>query len=95
MAFGGSAVVFAAVHRSHNPTGRNAHIAIDPFQGTVWDNVGRLKLAEANLTDLVNVIEDRSSVVLPRLMAEGRQFGVIYIDGLRWSWLFGQKNGGS
>ena len=81
MGFGGSAVVFAAMHRSGNPTGRHVHIAIDPFQSTVWDSVGKLKLEEAHLTDFVEVIEDKSSIVLPRLMADGHQFGMIYIDG--------------
>jgi cephalosporin hydroxylase len=81
MAFGGSTVVFAAMHRSANPMGRRMHIAIDPFQSTVWDSVGRLKLEKAQLADFVEVIEDRSCIVLPRLMADGRQFEMIYIDG--------------
>jgi cephalosporin hydroxylase len=81
MAFGGSAVVFAAMHRSSDPAGRHVHIAIDPYQSSLWDSVGRLKLEEAHLIDFVEVIEEKSSVVLPRLMAAGRQFGMIYIDG--------------
>jgi predicted O-methyltransferase YrrM len=81
MAFGASTAVFAAMHRSRNPTTPHAHVAIDPFQSTAWDSVGRLKLEQAHLSDYVEVIEDRSSIVLPRLMAEGRQFGLIYVDG--------------
>ena len=81
MAFGGSAVVFAAMHRRSDPTGRHVHIAIDPYQSSIWDSVGRLKLEESHLIDFVEVIEEKSSVVLPRLMAAGRQFGMIYIDG--------------
>jgi cephalosporin hydroxylase len=81
MAFGGSAVAFAAMHKNSNSTACQVHVAIDPFQSAVWDNVGRLKLAEAHLTNFVEVIEEKSSIVLPRLMAQGRRFGVIYIDG--------------
>jgi predicted O-methyltransferase YrrM len=79
--FGGSAVVFAAMHRNHNPNGHRAHIAIDPYQSTQWDCAGRLKLQEADLSDFVEILEEKSSIALPRLLAEGRQFGMIYIDG--------------
>ncbi len=81
MAFGASTVVFAAMHGMRDRGSKRPHIAIDPFQSTIWDDVGRLKLEAANLADLVEVIEERSSVALSRLMAEGSQFGLIYVDG--------------
>lgn len=81
LAFGASAVVFAAMHREQDPDGRHVHIAIDPYQSTVWDGAGTLKLEEARLAETVQVFEEMSSVVLPRLMAEGRRFGMIYVDG--------------
>jgi cephalosporin hydroxylase len=79
--FGGSAVVFAAMHRNRDPSAHGVHIAIDPYQDTQWDCAGRLKLQEADLSDFVEVLEEKSSTALPRLMAEGRRFGMIYIDG--------------
>ena len=81
LGFGGSAVVFAAMHRKRNSSGHRAHIAIDPYQDTQWDGAGRLKLQEADLSDFVEVLDEKSSTALPRLLAEGRQFGMIYIDG--------------
>lgn len=81
LASGGSAAVFAAMHRSSNPAGRRVHIAIDPNQSTLFDSVGRMRLEEMRLIDFVEIIEDRSALVLPRLVAEGRQFGMIYVDG--------------
>jgi cephalosporin hydroxylase len=81
LGFGGSAVVFAAMHRKFNPSAHCAHVAIDPFQEAEWDSAARLKLQEAELSDFVEVFEEKSSTVLPRLLAEGRQFGMIYIDG--------------
>lgn len=81
LAFGGSAVVFASVHRQNDTSLQGSHIAIDPFQSTVWDNVGRLKLVEAGLSKYVSVLEETSSMSLPRLLAEHRRFGIIYVDG--------------
>jgi len=81
LAFGGSATVFASTHKKNNPTGLCAHTAIDPLQTSHWDGCGRLRLEETQLMEFVEVIEERSSVALPRLMAEGRQYGMIYVDG--------------
>ena len=40
-----------------------------------------MKLEEAGLGEFVEVIEEPSCVVLPRLLEQGRQFGLIYVDG--------------
>jgi cephalosporin hydroxylase len=80
-AFGASCVTFASMHHSLDPTHCLGHIAIDPYQTAVWDNVGNLKLVEAELSRYVDVIEEPSSVALPRLLREGRHFGMIYVDG--------------
>ena len=57
------------------------HVAIDPFQPTVWDGVGIQSLERAGLSDLVEVMQEPSCRVLPRLLSSGRQFGIMYVDG--------------
>ncbi len=44
MAFGGSALTFAEIHRVQSESSPSSHVAIDPFQSTVWDGVGSLRL---------------------------------------------------
>jgi hypothetical protein len=80
MAFGGSALVFAGIGRDVCP-GAYRHTAIDPFQSTVWDGVGVQCLEMAGLAKYVAVVQEPSCLVLPHLLAEGRQFGLIYVDG--------------
>jgi predicted O-methyltransferase YrrM len=79
MALGGSSLIFASVGREVH--GDYHHVAIDPFQSTVWDRVGVQSLESAGLINHVQVVEKPSSLVLPRLLEEGRQFGLIYVDG--------------
>lgn len=81
MAFGASTIVFGAFHKARDPLGSFQHTAIDPFQSTVWDSVGRMKLEEADLARYVRVVEEKSSLALPRLVAEEQRYGLIYIDG--------------
>lgn len=78
---GGSVLMFAASHRDlgHEPT--RQHVAIDPYQTSIWDNSGRLVLEKAKLEAYVEVREQDSFVALPKLLSEGRRFDIAYIDG--------------
>jgi cephalosporin hydroxylase len=80
MAFGGSSLIFADVGRTVCP-GSYRHTAIDPYQSTVWDGVGIQCLEAAGLQTFIELFEEPSCLVLPRLLSEGRRFGVIYVDG--------------
>ena len=80
MAFGGSSLIFADVGGTMCP-GLYRHTSIDPYQSTVWDGVGMQCLESAGLQDFVELFEEPSSLVLPRMVAEGRRFGLIYVDG--------------
>jgi predicted O-methyltransferase YrrM len=80
LALGGSTLGMAEMHRALGHS-RAAHVAIDPFQSTVWDDAGRLALERTGLTDLVQVIEAPSRVALPKLLDAGERFELIYIDG--------------
>jgi methyltransferase family protein len=81
MACGGSALTFAATHRDlqHKPC--RQHVAIDGFQCSGYDDVGRLKLEEAGLSDYVEVREQLSALALPQMVQEGLKFQLVYIDG--------------
>jgi predicted O-methyltransferase YrrM len=57
------------------------HIAIDPFQTESWNGAGLRTLREAGVEDLVEVIEDESQLALPRLVSEGREFDLAFVDG--------------
>jgi predicted O-methyltransferase YrrM len=80
MAFGGSSLIFASVGREVCAANYH-HVAIDPYQTTVWDGVGVQSLQAAGLADCVELVEEQSCLALPRLLAEGRRFGLIYVDG--------------
>jgi predicted O-methyltransferase YrrM len=57
------------------------HVAIDPFQTESWNGAGLRTLREAGVEDLVEVIEEESQLALPRLVSEGREFDLAFVDG--------------
>jgi predicted O-methyltransferase YrrM len=80
-AFGGSALTFASAHQAAGHHDGPRHVAIDPFQKTVWDNVGLNLLKEAQLSEFVVLHESLSSSALPQLLDGDLRFDMIYIDG--------------
>ena len=56
------------------------HIALDPFQDKEWVGVGVANLGRAGV-DFFELQKERSEIALPRLLAEGRSFDLIFIDG--------------
>jgi predicted O-methyltransferase YrrM len=57
------------------------HVAIDPFQQESWRGAGLRTLREAGVQESVDVLPEESQVALPRLLGEGRQFDLAFIDG--------------
>jgi predicted O-methyltransferase YrrM len=57
------------------------HTAIDPFQQESWNGAGLRTLREAGVEELVEVIEEESQLALPRLVDEGREFDLAFVDG--------------
>ena len=64
------------------------HVAADPYQfsglpmhTTTYAGVGLQTLEEAGVRDLVEFYPEESEIVLPRLLAEGRQIDLAFIDG--------------
>ena len=80
LGYGASALVFAQSHRDFGAAPCGQHVAIDPFQDQVA-HAGVAVVKRAGLNDYLDHINDFSDRALPRLLAEGRRFGLIYIDG--------------
>lgn len=64
------------------------HVAADPYQlaglphhRTRFAGVGLQILEEAGVRDLVEFHAEESQIVLPRLLADGRQFDLAFLDG--------------
>ena len=57
------------------------HVTIDPHQWTRFGGVGLQLLDDAGVRELVEVREEESQLVLPRLLAEGRSFDLAVVDG--------------
>jgi predicted O-methyltransferase YrrM len=61
--------------------GGGRHTAIDPFQEESWNRAGLRTLRDAGVTDVVDVIEEESQLALPRMVSEGREFDLGFVDG--------------
>jgi predicted O-methyltransferase YrrM len=57
------------------------HIVIDPFQGSDWHSVGLHNVKTAGYENLVDMHQEASEFVLPRLVGAGVQVQLALIDG--------------
>jgi predicted O-methyltransferase YrrM len=57
------------------------HVALDPTEGVHWRNAGLRLVERAGASAMVDLLEEESSVGLPRLFAEGERFDLAFIDG--------------
>jgi predicted O-methyltransferase YrrM len=80
LACGASALLLASLHRERDPVGSGQHTAIDPFQDDL-DNAGAHQIELESLESYFRLYRERSDVVLPRLLADGERFQLIYVDG--------------
>jgi cephalosporin hydroxylase len=82
LCFGGSCLVFTGSHRDLLAPPVRQHVALEPFQHTVWDDADLMMAVEnAGLAGYLNLCPGFSSLELAALVREGRQFDLIYIDG--------------
>ena len=81
LSFGGSALTIAATHRDLGHVAARQHVAIDPFQATVWDDAGVVALERNGLIEYVEVRREPSATVLAAMAAAGRTCDLIYVDG--------------
>jgi predicted O-methyltransferase YrrM len=57
------------------------HVIIDPFQESVWSNVGWDLLRSAGLDSVATLMPAASSIVLPHLVTEGLTVDAAFVDG--------------
>lgn len=81
MCFGGSALVFTASHRALGRQAGKQHVALDPYQSTVWADAGLLAVDRAGLAAYLEFRPMFSSAELPRLFSAGEVFDLVYVDG--------------
>jgi len=81
LCFGSSALVFTASHREAGHPPERQHIALDPFQASSWADCGLLTIDRAGLSGWLDFRPVFSSLELPVLLRENRDFDLIYIDG--------------
>jgi len=78
MALGASSLFMC---QAHEENGGGRHIAIDPYQSSYWESIGRLNVERAGYGPMLELIEERSITALPRLAAGGTELNVAFIDG--------------
>jgi predicted O-methyltransferase YrrM len=80
LAYGSSALAIGeALVTVDSPHPR--HVIIDPFQESVWSNVGWDELRSAGLDSVATLMLVPSSMALPRLVAEGLAADAAFVDG--------------
>jgi hypothetical protein len=57
------------------------HVIIDPFQQSVWSNVGWDLLRSAGLDSMSTLMLDPSSIALPQLLNQGFAADAAFVDG--------------
>jgi predicted O-methyltransferase YrrM len=80
LATGASALAITHGHRLNEDGTLRSHTAIDPYQHEM-DDAGVVQIERAGLEQYFSLIRTQSLVALPELLANGRQFDLIYIDG--------------
>lgn len=81
LAFGGSYLTIAASLRDIGLTAQQQHIAIDPYQHSVWDSAGLILGEKADLDGYLDFKCESSSQTLPTLIKSDIKVELIYIDG--------------
>jgi predicted O-methyltransferase YrrM len=81
LCFGGSALIFTSSHRDLRHRPERQHVAVDPFQMTVWDEAGLLAVEKAGLAGFLDVRPTFSHLELPALLSQKTAFDLVYIDG--------------
>ena len=79
LAYGGSALAIAEALVS-NGSGQRRHLIIDAYQNRFYGS-GWRAIVEADIAALCLLFEERSQIVLPRLLCDGFLADVAFVDG--------------
>jgi predicted O-methyltransferase YrrM len=78
LAYGSSALAIGEAIATHDGA---RHIAIDPFQHTVWADAGWDVLRAAGMDAISTLITEPSALALPRLLTDGLVADAAFVDG--------------
>jgi len=81
LGYGASCALFTACHRAAGAAPSKQHVGIDPFQTSQWKDATPTLLKSAGLAEYADILRRLSCLELPELVAAGRKFELIYIDG--------------
>ena len=79
LAYGGSALAIAEALVA-NGSGEGRHLIIDPYQNRFYGS-GWSAIVEAGIISLCLLFEERSQIVLPRLLSDGFLADAAFVDG--------------
>lgn len=79
LAYGGSALAIAEALVTNEPD-QARHLIIDAYQNRFYGS-GWSAIVEAGITGLCLLYEERSQIVLPRLLSEGLLADAAFVDG--------------
>ncbi len=80
LAYGSSALAIGEALVTIDPP-HPRHVVIDPFQESVWSNVGWELLRSAGLNSITTLMLAPSSIALAQLVAEGFIADAAFVDG--------------
>lgn len=61
--------------------GASKHIVIDPYQNTIFRDIGLRNLRQAGYEDLIEFIEEPSEIALPTLLKRETRVDFAFVDG--------------
>ena len=82
MAWGLSTLyILAALAEVRGSATGQPHVVMDPFQAPRFGNAALRLVREVGAESMIEFHPERSEIMLPRLLATGRQFDLAFIDG--------------
>jgi predicted O-methyltransferase YrrM len=82
MAWGLSTLhILAALAEVHGGAGFKPHVVMDPFEASRFGNAALRVIRELGAERMIEFYSEPSEIVLPRLLADLRQFDLAFIDG--------------
>ena len=80
MAYGISAM-FMVLGLKNNKIDDSQLISIDPSQSTYWNSIGLYNIKRIKGEKYHKLMEDKSYIILPKLLEDKRKFNLVFIDG--------------
>jgi predicted O-methyltransferase YrrM len=81
LVFGGSALTILSTLKEIYKEKDFLHSAIDPFQKRDWNNSAITIVSQERFDNNFSFFEEKSSLILPKLIQKKEKFDLVYIDG--------------